>query len=67
MKRLIVCCDGTWNPPENENVTNVVKTARAILPVAGNGIAREVFYDWGVGSYADKARGGTSGKGIDTA
>lgn len=65
MKRLIVCCDGTWNNPEKEHVTNVVKAARSIYPVCKDGTVQEVFYDWGVGSYCEKVSGGISGKGIE--
>ena len=47
-KRLIVCCDGTWNWPDQKgNPTNVVKMTRAILPVAQDGTVQSVFYDTG--------------------
>src|ERR1039457_4880381 len=33
-RKLIVCCDGTWNEPYQEGApTNVVKMVRAIRPV----------------------------------
>ncbi len=64
-KRLVICCDGTWNSPEQHHVTNVVHTARAVLPVDAAGSAQVVFYDWGIGSYHDKVRGGMLGAGID--
>ena len=48
-KRIIICSDGTWNNPEQKNVTNVVRTARAIRPVDRRGMPQLVFYDWGVG------------------
>ena len=66
-KRIIICSDGTWNNPEQKNVTNVVRTARAILPVDGRGTPQLVFYDWGVGSegVGNKVAGGALGKGID--
>jgi uncharacterized protein (DUF2235 family) len=67
MKRLIVCCDGTWNTPESRYVTNVVHIARAIKPVAADGTQQVVFYDWGVGTDGkiDSISGGTAGEGID--
>lgn len=67
MKRLVVCCDGTWNTPEGKLVTNVVNLARAIRPKARRGVEQVVFYDWGVGTEggADKLTGGALGKGID--
>ena len=64
-KRLIVCCDGTWNSPEQHHVTNVVRTARAVRPADGDGAAQIVFYDWGIGSYSGKLTGGMLGAGID--
>lgn len=66
-KRLVVCSDGTWNDPEDEDVTNVVKTARAVSPVDESGVQQVVFYDWGVGTggVADRLEGGVSGEGLD--
>ena len=64
-KRLVICCDGTWNSPEQHHVTNVVRTARAVLPVDEAGTPQVVFYDWGIGSYHDKLRGGMLGAGVD--
>ena len=66
-KRLIICSDGTWNNPEKKDVTNVVRTALAVLPVDQKGIQQVVFYDWGIGSEGrgDKIPGGMLGKGLD--
>ena len=64
-RRLVVCCDGTWNSPEQHHVTNVVRTARAVRPTDDEGVTQVVFYDWGIGSYGDKVRGGMLGAGID--
>jgi uncharacterized protein (DUF2235 family) len=51
MKRLIVCCDGTWQKLKSEYPTNVVKIAQGILPSSRkDGIAQIVFYDEGVGT-----------------
>ena len=63
-KRIVVCSDGTWNDPEDEIPTNVLRIARAIKPEDANGIQQVVFYDWGVGSYYAQARGGVSGLGM---
>ncbi|MCH8490197.1 MAG: DUF2235 domain-containing protein [Oceanicaulis sp.] len=53
MKRLIVCCDGTWQRVGQPCPTNVVKIARAILPQApgpgGAPVQQIVYYDAGVG------------------
>ena len=70
-KRLIVCCDGTWNRLDAPNPTNVVRTAEAALPEDGNGIEQIVFYDEGVGSgegrtkLLDKIIGGAFGAGLE--
>ena len=52
-RRLIVCCDGTWNSPSEERETNVVDLVRAIRPVGTAGDARidqMVHYHLGVGT-----------------
>jgi uncharacterized protein (DUF2235 family) len=69
MKRLVVCCDGTWNKPDNENVTNVEKIARTVQsdPSATGGVYQLVYYISGVGagSYeADRLLGGAFGFGL---
>jgi uncharacterized protein (DUF2235 family) len=69
MKRLVVCCDGTWNKPDNENVTNVEKIARTVQsdPSATGGDYQLVYYISGVGagSYeADRLLGGAFGFGL---
>ncbi len=63
-KRIVICADGTWNDPEDDHATNVLRVARAVKPVASDGRKQVVFYDWGVGSYYSKIRGGTSGLGM---
>lgn len=66
-KRIIICCDGTWDTPETNNVSNVVKLTRAIKPKTSKGLEQVVFYDWGVGTedFMDKILGGAFGEGID--
>ncbi len=68
MKRIVICADGTWNRPEEDLrkdfPTNVLRLARAVKPVAGD-VEQVVFYDWGIGSYHDKAKGGAFGNGIN--
>ncbi len=67
MKRLVVCCDGTWQKLNNPYPTNVVKIAQAIKPIASDGVHQVVFYDEGIGSEGglDSLLGGAFGKGID--
>jgi uncharacterized protein (DUF2235 family) len=69
MKRLIVCCDGTWNKPDNEDVTNIEKIARTVQTdlSATGGVQQLVYYISGVGtsSYeADRLLGGAFGLGL---
>ncbi len=75
MKRLIVCCDGTWQKLSSPYPTNVVKIAQAIKPSSSkDGTSQIVFYDEGVGAgnaaekflaKADQILGGAFGLGID--
>lgn len=73
MKRLIVCCDGTWNHLEMACPTNVVKIAKAIKPVAEDGTAQILYYDEGVGTetgntltnFSEKFLGGGMGIGLE--
>ncbi|UZE94792.1 phospholipase effector Tle1 domain-containing protein [Alkalimarinus alittae] len=63
-KRIVICCDGTWNKPDSEP-TNVVQLARGVLPFANN-CHQVVFYDQGVGTegFFDKYIGGAFGVGV---
>jgi uncharacterized protein (DUF2235 family) len=67
-KRIVICADGTWNRPEKDlekdHATNVLKLARAIKPIADDGVPQQVFYDWGIGSYYDSMIGGATGRGL---
>ena len=69
MKRLVVCCDGTWSKPDNETITNVEKIARTVQtdPGPAGGVYQLVYYVSGVGagSYAaDRLLGGAFGFGL---
>src|SRR5690554_4868979 len=50
MKRLIICCDGTWQRIYAGNLTNVALTARAVAPRDALGRAQIVYYSAGVGA-----------------
>ena len=67
-KRLVVCCDGTWNTPEMDSPTNVVRLAGNVLPRSGDGVLQLLFYDAGVGTggWMDRLVGGAFGEGLDT-
>ncbi len=64
MKNIVICADGTWNDPTDEQPTNILQIARGIAPVSGN-TRQVVFYDWGVGSYYSKVGGSVSGVGLE--
>lgn len=66
-RKLIVCCDGTWNQPFKKGApTNVVKMVRPIQPKDANGISQLVYYHPGVGTgnLVDKVMGGFVGVGL---
>lgn len=71
MKRLIVCCDGTWNTPDQEDngvpaPTNVFKLYNAITEFDGD-IEQKKYYHVGVGAEGgalDAVAGGLVGKGV---
>ena len=67
-KRIVICADGTWNRPEEDLKrdfpTNVLRLARAIMPIAADGLPQQVFYDWGIGSYHNALIGGVTGQGL---
>lgn len=61
-KRIVLCLDGTWNNPYDEQQrddgnkvlrpSNTLKLARAVLPMAADEHEQLVYYDIGVGSLA---------------
>lgn len=61
MRRLVICLDGTWNNAERGTEvedgrtrffpTNVLKTYRAVLPVAPDGTTQIAYYSEGVGGF----------------
>ena len=73
MKRIVICCDGTWSKPgtidRGKKVkTNVLKMYEALNSIGEDGMPQVKYYGQGVGtrfSVKDKLFGGISGKGID--
>lgn len=69
-KRLIVCCDGTWNTADqaidgHSNPTNVTKLALSIAPEDAAGARQCVYYHDGVGtSRWQRLSGGAFGVGL---
>lgn len=70
MKRLIVCCDGTWNRPDQvvdgvASPTNVAKIALAIADRDATGTVQRLHYEAGVGTRRhERLLGGATGVGL---
>ncbi len=70
MKRIVICCDGTWSKPDQMqggvlSPSNVTKVALCVAPAGPEGVEQRLFYDKGVGTGAfDRIRGGAFGWGI---
>jgi uncharacterized protein (DUF2235 family) len=69
-KRLVLCCDGTWNTQEQKSEgrpcpTNVTKLVQAVAGTGDDGKEQRVFYHQGVGtSRWERLRGGAFGFGL---
>jgi len=66
-RRLIICCDGTWNSPITERETNVVHLLRAIVPVCPKTNVTQISYyhrGVGTGNALDSFLGGMAGIGL---
>lgn len=64
-KRLVVCCDGTWNRRDQPNPTNVTKIHAAVAPADDQGSRQVPHYVPGVGTaWWEKIRGGMFGMGL---
>jgi uncharacterized protein (DUF2235 family) len=73
MKRIVLCFDGTWNKPADENLpadkqveTNVCRFFKSVETIAGDGVQQIKWYDEGVGSkWYDRYIGGAIGIGLE--
>ncbi|MFA7330449.1 MAG: DUF2235 domain-containing protein [Candidatus Delongbacteria bacterium] len=73
MRKLVVCCDGTWNTPDQDEggvpvPTNVVRLSNALARQDEEGNAQLLYYHPGVGtegSWWEKTKGGSVGQGLD--
>ncbi|KAK9447622.1 uncharacterized protein V1518DRAFT_407141 [Limtongia smithiae] len=70
-RRLVLCCDGSWQDALSQgysNPSNVTRIARAIKPVTESGISQIVYYRNGVGTgdigFLKRITGGAFGDGI---
>jgi len=72
MKRIVICCDGTWNSPDQTRggtlcPTNVVRFAKAVQTTANN-VRQLTYYDAGIGSsggWLDRRIDGATGRGLE--
>lgn len=72
VKRIVICCDGTWNAPDKQEggvpiTTNVVKAAQAIREKDNQGTRQLMYYDPGVGtsgSWFKRVYDGATGGGL---
>ena len=72
MKRIIICCDGTWNTPDKSKngvpiATNVVKIAESVQAQDDSGVKQLLYYDTGVGSgggWLKRIYDGATGAGL---
>ncbi|ORY19624.1 hypothetical protein BCR34DRAFT_471960 [Clohesyomyces aquaticus] len=68
-KRLVVCCDGTWNDSVSTDspLTNVSRFSRCVEAIGEDGILQIVYYHTGVGSGTSKLSNsidGATGRGL---
>jgi uncharacterized protein (DUF2235 family) len=73
MKRIVLCFDGTWNRPADENLpsdkqveTNVRRFYESLQETGTDGIKQVKWYDQGVGTHwYDQFIGGAIGTGLE--
>ncbi|WP_406168183.1 DUF2235 domain-containing protein [Streptomyces canus] len=64
-KRLVICCDGTWNLADQPSKTNVAKVALAVRRRSAVGMEQRVYYHSGVGTNRrERLSGGAFGVGL---
>jgi uncharacterized protein (DUF2235 family) len=67
MKRLVVCCDGTWQRLASPFPTNIERIAQSVPGLSPDGVPQLIYYHEGIGTgdKVDKLMGGAFGFGID--
>jgi uncharacterized protein (DUF2235 family) len=73
VKRIVLCCDGTWNSADQSDEdgqpcpTNVVRLAFRVAKRDDKDVAQIVYYDAGVGTgnTIDRITGGAIGAGLE--
>ena len=65
MKRLVVCCDGTWSTPNQARCTNVVRFFDSVADRGPDGVLQRPHYVQGVGTAPwSRILGGVFGLGL---
>jgi uncharacterized protein (DUF2235 family) len=72
MKRIVICCDGTWNTPDQDSdgvplPTNVARVAAGIAGTGTQGERQLTYYGVGVGTSGSKIKrmfAGATGWGL---
>jgi uncharacterized protein (DUF2235 family) len=68
VKRLVICCDGTWSDPFKGSPTNVVRFYDQVATRDAAGVEQKSHYLKGVGcGPLERLRGGIFGYGLSTA
>lgn len=65
MRRLIICCDGSWHRLASKYPTNVVKLAQAVKRRDSKRTSQVVYYGEGVGAGNKSRISGILGLGLD--
>lgn len=65
MRRLIICCDGSWQKLGSTYPTNVVKLAQAIKRRDSHRVPQVVYYGEGIGAGNGSRLAGVLGLGLD--
>jgi uncharacterized protein (DUF2235 family) len=64
-KKIVICCDGTWNTRDQKAPTNVTRLFDAVQPTGPDGVEQRKFYHQGVGTHGwDRFLGGAFGIGL---
>lgn len=66
MRHLVVCCDGTWNTPDDESVTNVRRLYNALDKTDEDNNEQLCYYQPGVGTLQHRLLGGAFGLGLSS-
>ncbi|MDT8915564.1 DUF2235 domain-containing protein [Amycolatopsis sp. PS_44_ISF1] len=68
-KRIVICCDGTWDTADLADgevaaPSNVTRLALSVAPAGEDGVLQRVYYQSGIGTVRWKLLGGAFGLGL---